>query len=109
MKEFQTPTPHHVLHDNHARRNGQAPVRKLDEGYVAMRIPTEDDPKTGVIGYRTLMRLFPELKDEDPTVRLKAWKILEASELGDMYRVTERSPLQVQRAVRHGNKGIIIK
>lgn len=109
MKRFRTPTPHHVLHDNHARRNGRAPVRKLEEGYVSMRIPEKDDPKTGVIGYYTLLRLFPELKSDDPQVRLKAWKILEASELGDMYRVTERSPLQVQRAVRHGNQGIIIK
>lgn len=109
MKNFKTPTPRHVLKDNQARRNGQAPVRKLDEGYVAMRIPTTDDPAKGIIGYKTLMRLFPELQSKDPQVRLAAWKTLEASELGDMYRVTERSPLQVKRAVRHGNQGIIVK
>ena len=109
MKTFRTPTPNHVLHDNHARRLGRAPVRRLDEGYVSMRIPEKDDPKTGVIGYHTLCRLFPELKAEDPQVRLRAWKILEASELGDMYRVTERSPAQVKRMSQRGNKGIIVK
>lgn len=108
-KQFQTPNAHHVLHDNHQRRQGRAPVRKLDDGYVSMRIPEKDDPKTGVIGYYTLCNLFPELKHPDPTIRLKAWKTLEASELGDMYRVTERSPRQVQRVVKRGNKGIIVK
>jgi hypothetical protein len=105
----RTPTPNEVLADNQQRRNGSAPVRKLEEGYVSMRIPENDDPKTGVIGYRTLVRLFPQLVSKDPQERLQAWKDLEAGELGDMYRVTERSPLQVQRAVRHGNKGIIIR
>ncbi len=102
-------TPNQVLEDNHQRRQGSAPVRKLDDGYVAMKIPERDDPVTGVIGYYTLVRLFPELKHPDPVIRLAAWKTLEASELGGMYRVTERSPQQVQRATRHGNKGIIIK
>lgn len=107
--KFQTPTPNHVLHDNYARRQGRAGVRKLEEGYVSMRIPERDDPKTGVIGYRTLVRLFPELRAEDPTIRLQAWKRLEASELGEMYRVTQRSPSQVRRAAKRGNQGIIVK
>lgn len=106
---FKTPTANQVLKDNQARRDGQAPVRKLDDGYVSLRIPERDDPKTGVIGYYTLIRLFPELKSTDPVVRLAAWKNLEDSELGDMYRVTKRSPKQVRRATRHGNKGIIVK
>ena len=84
-------------------------MRTLDDGYVSMRIPEKDDPTTGVIGYYTLTRLFPELKAEDPTVRLAAWKNLEASELGDVYRVTQRSPNQVKRMVQRGNQGIIIK
>lgn len=109
MNQFKTPNAHHVLKDNQARRAGLAPVRSLEDGYVAMRIPQDDDPKSGVIGYHTLCKLFPELKAEDPTVRLAAWKNLEASELGDAYRVTEHSPLQVQRIVRRGNRGIIIK
>jgi hypothetical protein len=109
MKEFKTPSANQVLRDNHARREGRGPVRRLDEGYVSMRIPEKDDPKTGVIGYYTLCRLFPELKAEDPTIRLQAWKRLEASELGDMYRVTEHSPAQVRRMVKRGNQGIIIK
>ncbi len=109
MTHRRTPTANQVLADNEQRRRGSAPVRKLDEGYVSMRIPERDDPKTGIIGYYTLIRLFPELKSEDPTIRLQAWKTLEASELGDMYRVTERSPNQVKRAVRRGNQGIIIK
>ena len=102
-------TSNQILRDNQQRRSGSAPVRKLDDGYVSMKIPERDDPKTGTIGYYTLVRLFPDLKSKDPQLRLNAWKILEASELGAIYRVTERSPAQVQRAVRRGNQGIIIK
>lgn len=90
-----------ILDDNQKRRNGSAPVRRLDEGYVALRIPEKD--------YYMLTRFFPDLKSKDEVVRLAAWKNLEASELGDKYRVTKRSPRQVQRAVRYGNKGIIVK
>ena len=104
-----TQTPNQILKDNQARRSGSAPVRKLDMGYVSMRIPQHDDPKTQTIGYKTLTRLFPDLVAEDPVVRLAAWKNLEDSELGAKYRVTERSPSQVRRAVKRGNKGIIVK
>ena len=102
-------TANEILKDNQQRRAGSAPVRRLDDGYVAMKIPERDDPKTGTIGYYTLVKLFPDLKNPDNSVRLKAWKILEASELGARYRVTERSPQQVQRAVRRGNQGIIVR
>lgn len=90
-----------ILLDNQKRRNGSAPVRALEEGYVSMKIPVED--------FKRLCAAFPELQAEDPTVRLKAWKDLESGELGDLYRVTKRSPNQVRRAVRRGNQGIIIK
>lgn len=109
MKQFRTPTPSHVLKDNQARRDGIAPVRALDDGYVAMRIPEKDDHANGIPGYKTLTRLFPDLVSTDEVVRLAAWKNLEAGELGDVYRVTKRSPNQVRKATRHGNLGIIVK
>lgn len=94
--------PGRVLQLNQAisRGNADAPTR-LDDGYVSLRIPTSE--------YRKLVLLFPDLKDPDPVVRLAAWKNLEASELGDRYRVQKRSPRQVQRATRAGNKGIIVR
>jgi len=105
----KTMNANQVLRDNQQRRSGSAPVRRLDDGYVSMKIPERDDPKTGTIGYYTLIRLFPDLKNPDNSVRLRAWKILEASELGARYRVTQRSPAQVKRAAQRGNKGIIVK
>ena len=90
-----------ILDDNVKRRNGSSPVRTLDEGYVALKIPEAD--------FYILTKLFPELKSKDNVVRLAAWKNLEASELGDKYRVTRHSPNQVKRITRHGNKGIIVK
>lgn len=90
-----------ILDDNVKRRNGSEPVRRLDEGYVALRIPEPD--------YKVLRLLFPELNAKDPVVRLAAWKNLEASEIGDKYRVTRHSPNQVKRITRHGNSGIIVK
>ena len=92
---------HDILDDNKKRRDGSLPVRRLDEGYVALKIPVED--------HKILCMLFPELNDKDPVVRLAAWKNLEASEIGDKYRVTRHSPAQVKRMTRHGNKGIIVK
>lgn len=108
---FKTPTPKHVLKDNQARREGVAPVRSLDDGYVSMRIPEKTTVVDGVVvpGYNALCQMFPELRSDDHAVRLAAWKNLEAGELGDLYRVTKRSPKQVQRATRHGNSGIIVK
>lgn len=90
-----------ILDENVKHRNGTLPVRRLDEGYVALKIPEDD--------YYILTRLFPELKAKDPVVRLAAWKNLEASELGDKYRVTKHSPNQVKRIAKYGNQGIIVK
>jgi hypothetical protein len=102
-------TANQILDANNKLRSDASSVRRLDDGYVSMRIPEKDDPKTGIIGYYTLIRLFPDLKHPDNSIRLRAWKILEASELGAVYRVTQRSPQQVQRAVKRGNQGIIVK
>lgn len=83
-----------ILEANAAIRNGSLPrPARLEEGYVALRIPTED--------WKVLRRIYPELESKDHTTRLKAWKKLEASELGDKYRVTQRSPSQVKRAADH--------
>lgn len=90
-----------ILDDNAQRRSGALPVTRLDDGYVALKIPEDD--------FQVLVMMFPELKAKDPVVRLAAWKNLEASELGDKYRVTKRSPNQVRRATALGNKGIIVK
>ena len=90
-----------ILDENVKHRNGSLPVTRLQEGYVSLKIPERD--------YYVLTRLFPELKSKDPVVRLAAWKNLEASELGDKYRVTKHSPAQVKRIAKHGNQGIIIK
>lgn len=89
-----------ALNQEISRGNAAIPTR-LEEGYVALRIPTKE--------YYKLVRLFPDLKDPDPVIRLAAWKNLEASELGNRYRVQKRSPRQVQRATRQGNLGIIVK
>lgn len=96
------PTRKQVLALNRDVRQGTAPrPRRLEEGYVSMRIPTRD--------YKLLKRYDPELFHPDHEVRLRAWKRLEAGPLGDVYRVTERSPLEVRRAARHGNRGIIVR
>ena len=87
-----------ILEANAAVRSGSLPVRKLEEGYVALRIPTED--------WKVLRRIYPDLESKDHKVRLAAWKKLEASELGDKYRVTKRSPRQV---LRSPNNRIIVK
>lgn len=96
-----TPKRNQVLTANANCRKGSNPVRRLDDGYVSLRIPTAD--------FQVLRFLYPELNHPDPDIRLAAWKQLEASEVGDKYRVTQRSPKQVQRAARYGNQGIIVK
>lgn len=53
---------------------------------------------------KVLARLFPELVSKDHSVRLRAWKDLRASPIGEKYMVT-RTPRQVKRSQR----GIIIK
>lgn len=96
-----TPNRRQVLRHNQAVRNGSAPVRRLDEGYVALKIPEDD--------FKVLKVLYPDLLSKDNAIRLAAWKKLEASEIGDKYRVTKRSPAQVKRATKLGNSGIIVK
>lgn len=71
-----------ILDHNYQARQGNAPVRKLEEGYVALKIPVED--------WQVLRKVYPELEAKDHTTRLKAWKKLEASALGEKYRVTPR-------------------
>lgn len=95
-------TPEQVVDLNQkiSRGNDDAP-RRLEDGYVSMRIPTQE--------YHRLLRLFPDLKNPDPVIRLAAWKDLEAGELGDRYRVQKRSPRQVLNATRKGQLGIIVK
>lgn len=95
-------TRNQVLKANQQIRQGSTPLpTRLDDGYVALRIPKRDWP--------VLRKWNPELESLDHEIRLKAWKRLEASPLGDIYRVQKHSPRQVQRIARHGNKGIIIK
>ena len=55
-----------ILDDNRGMREGRldAPTR-LEEGYAAFRIPTED--------WQPLLRSFPELESKDHVIRLKAW------------------------------------
>ena len=99
---IQLLTRKQVLEANQQIRQGSTPLpTRLDDGYVALRIPKRDWP--------VLRKWDPELESLDPEIRLKAWKRLEAGPLGELYRVQKRSPKQVQRATRHGNKGIIIK
>ena len=88
------PTRQKILEVNQQFRQGslQKPVA-LDEGYVAMVIPTKD--------FKILKIIYPDLASHDHEIRLKAWKKLEASPLGEIYRVTRRSPNQVRRSNNH--------
>lgn len=90
-----------ILDDNKQRRDGVLSVRRLDDGYVAFKIPEAD--------FKILTQWFPELVAPDPVVRLAAWKNFEASELSERYRVTRHSPQQANRIARHGPRGIIVK
>lgn len=86
-----------ILDQNHAMRDKRLPgPRRLEDGEVAFRIPTEDMP--------VLIRIYPELNSQDHAVRLAAWKKLRNSPVGEKYLVT-RTPNQVKRS----QTGIIIK
>ena len=85
-----------ILEHNKAVREKRAPVRRLEEGEVVFKIPQGD--------YRVLTRIYPDLVSKDHTVRLKAWKDLRASPVGEKYLVT-RTPRQVKQSPG----GIIIK
>jgi len=87
-------TRNQVLEANKKIRDGNAPLpTKLDDGYVSLRIPKRD--------WSVLVAWEPELESPDHEIRLKAWKRLEASPLGDLYRVQKRSPNQVKRSNNH--------
>lgn len=97
-----TPKRNTVLEANNRIRSGSTPLpRRLEDGYVSMRIPERD--------WKVLKRWDPELVSRDAETRLRAWKRLEAGPLGDLYRVTARSPLQVNRAAKLGNSGVIVR
>lgn len=85
-----------VLEDNVKRRQGSAPVRKLNDGEVVFRIPTED--------INVLRVIYPELFHKDATVRLNAWKKFRHSPVAEKYLVT-RTPKQVKAT----DKRIIVK
>jgi hypothetical protein len=99
---MSTPTRKQVLKANQLVRLGnlQKP-RRLDCGYTSMRIPEKD--------FYRLVKANKDLIHADRETRMKAWKQLEASPLGNVYRVTEHSPAEVKAIARRGNKGIIIK
>lgn len=95
-------TTRQVLEANHKIRTGNSPKpTDLPDGYVSLRIPEDHWP--------VLRRFDPELESPDHEIRLKAWKRLESGPLGELYRVTPRSPAEVRRSTRHGNRGIIIR
>lgn len=78
-----------ILKHNQAAREGRAPVRRLDDGEVVFKIPTED--------FKVLARIYPGLVSKDNAERLQAWKALRHSPVGEKYLVT-RAPRQVQRS-----------
>ncbi len=86
-----------ILNHNQALRERRQPgARRLDDGEVVFKIPTQD--------MKVLARIYPSLVSKDHAVRLAAWKKLRGSPIGEKYLVT-RTPNQVKRSP----KGIIIK
>lgn len=86
-----------ILDANHKVRDRRLPTpRRLEDGEVTFRIPTDD--------MKVLARIYPDLVSKDHSVRLAAWKKLRNSPVGEKYLVT-RTPRQVKRSQR----GIIIK
>ncbi len=86
-----------ILDHNQALRQGSLPKpRRLEDGEVMFKIPTQD--------MKVLARIYPSLVSKDHAVRLAAWKKLRGSPIGEKYLVT-RTPGQVKRSP----KGIIIK
>lgn len=87
----------HILKHNQAMRQGvTSGPRRLDDGEVVFKIPTQD--------MKVLARIYPNLVSHDHAVRLAAWKALRNSSVGEKYLVT-RTPTQVKRS----QSGIIIK
>lgn len=80
-----------ILGHNRAAREGRAPVRKLQDGEVVFKIPTQD--------WKVLTTIYPGLISKDHNERLQAWRDLRHSPVGERYLVT-RTPRQVQRSSR---------
>lgn len=86
-----------ILEHNQALREQRLPgPRRLEDGEVVFKIPTQD--------YKVLVRIYPDLASTDNAVRLAAWKKLRNSPVGEKYLVT-RTPNQVRKS----KGGIIIK
>jgi len=85
-----------ILKHNQAAREGRADVRRLDDGEVVFKIPTQD--------MKVLARIYPSLISKDHAIRLAAWKKLRGTPIAEKYLVT-RTPNQVKRSPA----GIIIK
>ena len=86
-----------ILDHNHQVRDGRLPApRRLEDGEVVFKIPTQD--------MKVLARIYPNLISKDHAVRLAAWKTLRASPVGEKYLVT-RTPRQVKQS----QPGIIVK
>ena len=86
-----------ILRHNQALREGVKPApRRLDDGEVVFKIPTDD--------MKVLSRIYPGLVSKDNALRLAAWKKPRGSPVGEQYLVT-RTPRQVKRSPG----GIIIK
>ena len=84
-----------ILDNNAALRRGEG-VRRLDDGEVTFRIPTED--------MKVLQVIYPELICTDHSIRLAAWKKFRSEPAAQKYLVV-RTP----RQVKHSQRGIIIK
>ena len=84
-----------ILDNNAALRQGEG-ARRLEDGEVTFRIPTED--------MKVLQRIYPELVSTEHDIRLAAWKKFRSSPVAEKYLVV-RTPAQVRRSMR----GIIVK
>lgn len=84
-----------ILDNNAKLRQGEG-VRRLEDGEVTFRIPTED--------MKVLQVLYPELISKDHSIRLAAWKKFRSSPVAEKYLVV-RTP----RQVRNSQRGIIVK
>ena len=84
-----------ILDNNAKLRQGEG-ARRLEDGEVTFRIPTDD--------MKVLQVVYPELIAKDHSVRLSAWKKFRSSPVAEKYLVV-RTPAQVKRSQR----GIIIK
>ena len=88
---------HAILKHNQTLRDHRRPgARRLEDGEVVFKIPTQD--------MKVLATIYPELVSKDHSIRLSAWKQLRGTPVGEKYLVT-RTPNQVKRSQR----GIIIK